>query len=98
MAFVSLELPVPSTVASSHSQLFFSFVHSRYISTDNQKIVGGILVGTGLWVTIIMIMRNVLKALLSWHGWMGERHGSVSRTSRLWLVRLNVHLHSKHKF
>ncbi|XP_029008376.1 carnitine O-palmitoyltransferase 1, liver isoform isoform X2 [Betta splendens] len=63
---------------------------SRYISTDNQKIVGGILVGTGLWVTIIMIMRNVLKCLLSWHGWMGERHGSVSRTSRVWMLLVRL--------
>lgn len=65
----------------------YSSVHSRYMSTDSQRIVGGVLVGTGLWVTIIMIMRNVLKCLLSWHGWMQERHGTVSWSSRLWLVR-----------
>uniref|UniRef100_A0A674P478 carnitine O-palmitoyltransferase n=1 Tax=Takifugu rubripes TaxID=31033 RepID=A0A674P478_TAKRU len=59
------------------------FVVNRYLSTDTQRIVGGVLVGTGLWVTIIMIMRNVLKSLLSWHGWMYERHGSISWTSRL---------------
>ncbi|TNN87959.1 Carnitine O-palmitoyltransferase 1, liver isoform [Liparis tanakae] len=63
---------------------------SRYISTDNQRIVGGVLVGTGLWVTIIMIMRNVLKSLLSWHGWMHARHGSVSWSTRLWLVLVKV--------
>uniref|UniRef100_A0A671XUV4 carnitine O-palmitoyltransferase n=1 Tax=Sparus aurata TaxID=8175 RepID=A0A671XUV4_SPAAU len=50
---------------------------------DSQKIVGGVLVGTGLWVTIIMIMRNVLKGLLSWHGWMRARHGSVSWSTRV---------------
>lgn len=65
-------------------------VHSRYLSTDTQKVVGGVLVGTGLWVTIIMIMRNVLKSLLSWHGWMYERHGSISWTSRAWMVRWHV--------
>lgn len=57
------------------------------MSTDSQRIVGGVLVGTGLWVTIIMIMRNVLKCLLSWHGWMHARHGSVSWSTRLWMVR-----------
>uniref|UniRef100_A0A8C3GCR9 carnitine O-palmitoyltransferase n=1 Tax=Cyclopterus lumpus TaxID=8103 RepID=A0A8C3GCR9_CYCLU len=61
---------------------------SRYMSTDSQRIVGGVLVGTGLWVTIIMIMRNVLKSLLSWHGWMHARHGSVSWSTRLWLFTL----------
>lgn len=65
----------------------FVSVHSRYLSTDTQKVVGGVLLGTGLWVTIIMIMRSVLKSLLSWHGWMYERHGSISWTSRAWMVR-----------
>ncbi|TKS73231.1 Carnitine O-palmitoyltransferase 1, liver isoform [Collichthys lucidus] len=63
---------------------------SRYMSTDSQKIVGGVLVGTGLWVTIIMIMRNVLKALLSWHGWMRARHGSVSWATRVWMLLVKV--------
>uniref|UniRef100_A0A673BN33 carnitine O-palmitoyltransferase n=1 Tax=Sphaeramia orbicularis TaxID=375764 RepID=A0A673BN33_9TELE len=63
---------------------------SQYMSTDSQKIVGGVLVGTGLWVTIIMIMRNVLKCLLSWHGWMHARHGSVSLSTRLWMLFVKV--------
>lgn len=63
------------------------------MSTDSQKIVGGVLVGTGLWVTIIMIMRNVLKCLLSWHGWMHARHGSVSWSTRAWLVRRRAFLY-----
>uniref|UniRef100_A0A665U7W9 carnitine O-palmitoyltransferase n=1 Tax=Echeneis naucrates TaxID=173247 RepID=A0A665U7W9_ECHNA len=53
-------------------------------------IVGGVLVGTGLWVTIIMIMRNVLKCLLSWHGWMYVRHGSTSWSARLWMILVKV--------
>uniref|UniRef100_A0A8C9WX39 carnitine O-palmitoyltransferase n=1 Tax=Sander lucioperca TaxID=283035 RepID=A0A8C9WX39_SANLU len=49
-----------------------------------------ILVGTGLWVTIIMVMRNVLKCLLSWHGWMHAPHGSVSWSIRLWMLLVKV--------
>ncbi|XP_032380214.1 carnitine O-palmitoyltransferase 1, liver isoform isoform X2 [Etheostoma spectabile] len=63
---------------------------SRYMSTDSQRIVGGVLVGTGLWVTIIMVMRNVLKCLLSWHGWMQARHGTVSWSVRLWMLLVKV--------
>lgn len=74
------------TLYCPSSPVSFS-VHSRYMSTDSQRIVGGILVGTSLWVTIIMIMRTVLKSLLSWHGWMEERHGSLSWSSRIWMVR-----------
>uniref|UniRef100_A0A667XMP2 carnitine O-palmitoyltransferase n=1 Tax=Myripristis murdjan TaxID=586833 RepID=A0A667XMP2_9TELE len=54
------------------------------------KIVGGVLVGTGLWITIIFIMRNALKCLLSWHGWMYSRHGSVSLGTRLWMLLVKV--------
>lgn len=63
---------------------------SQYMSTDSQKIVGGVLVGTGLWVTIIMIMRNVLKCLLSWHGWMSQRHGTVPYSTRLWMLLVKI--------
>ncbi|XP_077567096.1 carnitine O-palmitoyltransferase 1, liver isoform isoform X1 [Stigmatopora nigra] len=63
---------------------------SRYMSVDSQKTVGGVLVGTGLWVTIILIMRNVLKGLLSWHGWMYARHGSVSWSTRLWMLLVKI--------
>uniref|UniRef100_A0A8C9WXP5 carnitine O-palmitoyltransferase n=1 Tax=Sander lucioperca TaxID=283035 RepID=A0A8C9WXP5_SANLU len=52
--------------------------------------LGGVLVGTGLWVTIIMVMRNVLKCLLSWHGWMHAPHGSVSWSIRLWMLLVKV--------
>ncbi|KAM9377046.1 carnitine O-palmitoyltransferase 1, liver isoform 2-T2 [Pholidichthys leucotaenia] len=63
---------------------------SRYISTDTQRIVGGVLVGTGVWIAIIMIMRNVLKSLLSWHGWMHERHGSLSWRTRVWMLLVKI--------
>ncbi|KAJ8343206.1 hypothetical protein SKAU_G00305350 [Synaphobranchus kaupii] len=59
---------------------------SRYMSEESQQLVGGVLVGTGLWVTIIFIMRNALKCLLSWHGWMHARHGQVSWKTRFWML------------
>uniref|UniRef100_A0A8B9HFR5 Carnitine palmitoyltransferase 1Aa (liver) n=1 Tax=Astyanax mexicanus TaxID=7994 RepID=A0A8B9HFR5_ASTMX len=63
---------------------------SRYMSLDTQRTVGGIIVGTGLWVAIIFTMRSVLRSLLSWHGWMTERHGRISWKTRAWLK-----MHSK---
>ncbi|XP_017573019.1 carnitine O-palmitoyltransferase 1, liver isoform isoform X1 [Pygocentrus nattereri] len=63
---------------------------SKYITEDGQRIAGGVLVGTGLWVTIIFIMRSVLKSLLSWHGWMYNRHGNVSIGTKIWLVLVKL--------
>ncbi|XP_076853895.1 carnitine palmitoyltransferase 1Aa (liver) isoform X2 [Brachyhypopomus gauderio] len=63
---------------------------SKYMSLETQRRVGGVLVGTGLWVAIIFTMRNALKYLLSWHGWMSERHGGVTWKSRAWLVLVKI--------
>ncbi|XP_066509213.1 carnitine O-palmitoyltransferase 1, liver isoform-like isoform X1 [Hoplias malabaricus] len=63
---------------------------SKYMSLDTQRRVGGVLVGMGLWVVIIFTMRNVLRGLLSWHGWMSERHRRVSWKTRVWLVLVKV--------
>lgn len=65
--------------------LCFSFC-SRYMSTQKQMLVGGVMVGTGLWIAIIFSMRTVLKGLLSWHGWMFTPHGKITWQIRLWLV------------
>ncbi|KAJ7998096.1 hypothetical protein DPEC_G00219020 [Dallia pectoralis] len=59
---------------------------SSYMSENSQRLVGGVLVGTGLWVTIIFIMRTALKCLLSWHGWMHARRGSLSMGTRVWML------------
>ncbi|XP_069037892.1 carnitine O-palmitoyltransferase 1, liver isoform isoform X1 [Lepisosteus oculatus] len=62
------------------------FPISKYLTDGNQRIVGGVLVGTGLWVALIYTMRSALKTLLSWHGWMYGQHGTLSRTTRFWML------------
>uniref|UniRef100_A0A8K9XCE6 carnitine O-palmitoyltransferase n=1 Tax=Oncorhynchus mykiss TaxID=8022 RepID=A0A8K9XCE6_ONCMY len=63
---------------------------SRYMSFEKQQVVGGVLVGTGLWVAIFFTMRTALKWLLSWHGWMYANHGTVSWRTRIWLVLVKI--------
>ncbi|XP_064820876.1 carnitine O-palmitoyltransferase 1, liver isoform-like isoform X2 [Oncorhynchus masou masou] len=63
---------------------------SRYMSFEKQQVVGGVLVGTGLWVAIFFTMRTALKWLLSWHGWMYAHHGTVSWKTRIWLVLVKI--------
>ncbi|XP_028824722.1 carnitine O-palmitoyltransferase 1, liver isoform-like isoform X2 [Denticeps clupeoides] len=63
---------------------------SRYVSVENQRVIGGMLVGTGLWAIIIFIMRSTLKNLLSWHNWMHAPHGTVSWKTRMWLVLVKI--------
>uniref|UniRef100_A0A671Q113 carnitine O-palmitoyltransferase n=1 Tax=Sinocyclocheilus anshuiensis TaxID=1608454 RepID=A0A671Q113_9TELE len=63
---------------------------SRYMSVQKQMLVGGVMVGTGLWIAIIFSMRTVLKGLLSWHGWMFAPHGKMTWQIRLWLILVNI--------
>ncbi|MBN3273918.1 CPT1A palmitoyltransferase, partial [Polyodon spathula] len=63
---------------------------SRYLSDESQKIVGGVLIGTSLWVAGISIMRTTLKMLLSWHGWMFSAHGKVSKRTRIWMALVKL--------
>uniref|UniRef100_A0A8C1D6C1 carnitine O-palmitoyltransferase n=1 Tax=Cyprinus carpio carpio TaxID=630221 RepID=A0A8C1D6C1_CYPCA len=58
---------------------------SKYVTEEGQRVVGGVLIGTGLWIAVTFVMRNVLKCLLSWHGWMFNRHGSLNLKTKIWL-------------
>uniref|UniRef100_A0A672N220 carnitine O-palmitoyltransferase n=1 Tax=Sinocyclocheilus grahami TaxID=75366 RepID=A0A672N220_SINGR len=72
------------------SHLIAVFPCSKYVTEEGQRIVGGVLIGTGLWIAVTFVMRNVLKYLLSWHGWMFNRHGSLSLKTKIWLVLVKV--------
>uniref|UniRef100_A0A671RCQ3 Carnitine O-palmitoyltransferase 1, liver isoform-like n=1 Tax=Sinocyclocheilus anshuiensis TaxID=1608454 RepID=A0A671RCQ3_9TELE len=63
---------------------------SKYVTEEGQRVVGGVLIGTGLWIAVTFVMRNVLKYLLSWHGWMFNRHGSLNLKTKIWLVLVKL--------
>ncbi|XP_073514133.1 carnitine O-palmitoyltransferase 1, liver isoform isoform X1 [Phyllobates terribilis] len=56
-----------------------------YMTSQTQNIVSNVLFGTGVWVALIATMRYSLKKLLSYHGWMFEQHGKLSKSTRLWM-------------
>lgn len=62
------------------------------MSSQTQMVVGGVMVGTGLWVAIIFTMRSVLKGLLSWHGWMNAPRGKMTWKIQFWLVCMTLSL------
>uniref|UniRef100_A0A673JEF2 carnitine O-palmitoyltransferase n=1 Tax=Sinocyclocheilus rhinocerous TaxID=307959 RepID=A0A673JEF2_9TELE len=69
---------------------FSVWTSCKYMSVQKQMLVGGVMVGTGLWIAIIFSMRTVLKGLLSWHGWMFAPHGKMTWQIRLWLILVNI--------
>ncbi|XP_038639586.1 carnitine O-palmitoyltransferase 1, liver isoform-like isoform X2 [Scyliorhinus canicula] len=62
----------------------------RYLSHQGQSLVSALLFATGLWLALIFMMRQILKALLSYHGWMFEEHGKVSTTTKVWFTLVKI--------
>ncbi|XP_061085292.1 carnitine O-palmitoyltransferase 1, muscle isoform isoform X2 [Conger conger] len=58
---------------------------SDYLTVHTKTLLSVILFATGLWLSIILILRHTLKLLLSYHGWMFEPHGRPSCTTWLWM-------------
>uniref|UniRef100_A0A8C7Q1C6 Carnitine O-palmitoyltransferase 1, muscle isoform n=1 Tax=Oncorhynchus mykiss TaxID=8022 RepID=A0A8C7Q1C6_ONCMY len=52
---------------------------------QTQTVLSAILFSTGLWLSLILMLRYILKALLSYHAWIFESHGKISFCTKLWL-------------
>uniref|UniRef100_A0A4W5KC02 Carnitine O-palmitoyltransferase 1, muscle isoform n=1 Tax=Hucho hucho TaxID=62062 RepID=A0A4W5KC02_9TELE len=48
-------------------------------------VLSAILFATGLWLSLILMLRYTLKTLLSYHAWIFESHGKISFCTKLWL-------------
>lgn len=60
--------------------------HSRLLTYESRTVVSTVLFSTGVWLSAVLLFRQALKLLLSYHGWMFEPHGKMSRRTRIWVV------------
>uniref|UniRef100_A0A4W5KC12 Carnitine O-palmitoyltransferase 1, muscle isoform n=1 Tax=Hucho hucho TaxID=62062 RepID=A0A4W5KC12_9TELE len=58
---------------------------SGYMTVQTQTVLSAILFATGLWLSLILMLRYTLKTLLSYHAWIFESHGKISFCTKLWL-------------
>lgn len=56
------------------------------MSPRSRTLLSAVVFSTGVWVSGILLCRQVLKVLLSYHGWMFEPHGKASRSTKIWVV------------
>ncbi|XP_042363360.1 LOW QUALITY PROTEIN: carnitine O-palmitoyltransferase 1, liver isoform-like [Plectropomus leopardus] len=63
---------------------------SQSMSTQCQALVSAVLFSTMLWLLLIFTMRLCLKQLLSYHGWMFEKHGKMSHTTKVWVALVRI--------
>ncbi|XP_033887971.2 carnitine O-palmitoyltransferase 1, liver isoform-like [Acipenser ruthenus] len=61
-----------------------------YLAVQTQTVLSAMLFATGLWVSLILVLRYILKMLLSYHGWMFEPHGRMSRTTKIWATLVKM--------
>ncbi|XP_041053357.1 carnitine O-palmitoyltransferase 1, liver isoform-like isoform X1 [Carcharodon carcharias] len=61
-----------------------------YLSNQSESILSGLLFGTGLWVALVFTMRQTLKLLLSYHGWMFIEHGKPSPSVKIWMLLVKI--------
>ncbi|KAF3854706.1 hypothetical protein F7725_022761 [Dissostichus mawsoni] len=59
--------------------------HRHCMSVQTRAVLSAILFATGLWLFLIYLLRYTLKALLSYHGWIFESHGRMSKPTQMWL-------------
>ncbi|GAA6092011.1 carnitine O-palmitoyltransferase 1, muscle isoform [Tachysurus ichikawai] len=63
---------------------------SDHLTAQAQTVLSAIVFATGLWFFLIMLLRYILKVLLSYHGWIFEPHGKMSMTTKLWISMLKM--------
>ncbi|KAM9481838.1 carnitine O-palmitoyltransferase 1, muscle isoform 1-T2 [Clarias gariepinus] len=63
---------------------------SDRLTAQTQTVLSAIVFATGLWFSLIMLLRCTLKVLLSYHGWIFEPHGKMSMTTKVWISLLKM--------
>ncbi|OWK50807.1 Carnitine O-palmitoyltransferase 1, muscle isoform [Lonchura striata] len=61
--------------------------HGEALTPRARSVVGTVVFSTGAWLAAVLLFRRLLRLLLSYHGWMFEPHGHMSRSTRLWIMR-----------
>lgn len=60
------------------------------ISPVSRTVASAVIFSSGVWVSGILFYRQVLRTLLSYHGWMFEPHGKRSLKTKLWAGCMKV--------
>ncbi|NWY94087.1 CPT1B palmitoyltransferase, partial [Loxia curvirostra] len=63
---------------------------SEALTPQVQTVVSTVVFSTGAWLAAVLLFRRLLRLLLSYHGWMFEPHGRMSRRTRLWIAVMKI--------
>ncbi|XP_072858465.2 carnitine O-palmitoyltransferase 1, muscle isoform isoform X1 [Pogona vitticeps] len=60
------------------------------LSLHSRTLLSAAVFSTGVWISGILLCRQTLKMLLSYHGWMFEPHGKMSRSTKIWVALVKL--------
>ncbi|XP_041267577.1 carnitine O-palmitoyltransferase 1, muscle isoform isoform X2 [Onychostruthus taczanowskii] len=60
------------------------------LTPQAQAVVSTVVFSTGAWLAAVLLFRRLLRLMLSYHGWMFEPHGRMSRRTRLWIALMKI--------
>ncbi|XP_053112092.1 carnitine O-palmitoyltransferase 1, muscle isoform isoform X2 [Hemicordylus capensis] len=64
--------------------------HSSALGLRHRHLLSALLFSTGAWLSGILLCRQTLRLLLSYHGWMFEPHGQISCSTKVWMALVKV--------
>jgi len=67
---------------------FSGYIHDKLFSKEQlfSEIVSSLLACLIGWLSLVIILRHLLKMLLCYQGWMYDQRGKVSMTTKVWAV------------
>ncbi|KAH9525090.1 Carnitine O-palmitoyltransferase 1, liver isoform [Bulinus truncatus] len=64
---------------------------SSALSSQLGLYISTIVFGTLMWIVKFILLKNVLKLLLSYHNWIYEVHGKMSIMTKIWFVLIRLY-------
>ncbi|XP_013061441.2 carnitine O-palmitoyltransferase 1, liver isoform-like isoform X2 [Biomphalaria glabrata] len=70
-------------------------LHIPYVNSASSSLLGlyisTIVFGTLIWIAKFLVLKYLLKLLLSYHKWIYEVHGRTSFTTKLWFTLIKLY-------
>ncbi|XP_060632301.2 carnitine O-palmitoyltransferase 1, muscle isoform [Anolis sagrei] len=62
----------------------------RCLGARSRSLLSALLFSSGVWMLGVLLRRQALRLLLSYHGWMFEPHGKIGRSTKIWAAAVRV--------
>uniref|UniRef100_A0A803T978 Carnitine O-palmitoyltransferase 1, muscle isoform n=1 Tax=Anolis carolinensis TaxID=28377 RepID=A0A803T978_ANOCA len=61
----------------------------RCLGVRSRSLLSALIFSSGAWMLGVLLRRQALRLLLSYHGWMFEPHGKTRPSTKIWAVMMS---------